>query len=94
MTKLFKFIAIAEGVSYLLLFFNMLFIKPSNFGLYKTFLFPLGMAHGILFMGYVILAILIRTNQNWSIKEFLTVQLASLLPFATFYIEKKYIKNA
>ena len=94
MTKIFKFIAIAEGISYLVLFFNMLVIKPSNYELYKTLLFPIGMDHGLLFIGYVILAMIIRNNQNWSLKDIFVVQLASLLPFATFYIEKKYVKNA
>ena len=94
MTKLFKFVAISEGISYLVLFFNMLAIKPSNPDLYKTLLFPIGMAHGLLFIGYVLMAIMIKNNQNWSFKDFFIVQLASLLPFATFYVEKKYVKNA
>ncbi|MCF6128677.1 DUF3817 domain-containing protein [Flavobacterium sp. AS60] len=94
MTKLFKFIAIAEGVSYLVLFFNMLVIKRLNLELYKSLLYPIGMAHGLLFISYVILAFVIWKNQKWTIKEFLIVQLASLLPFGTFYIEKKYLKHA
>lgn len=94
MTKLFKFIAISEGISYLVLFFNMLVIKPNHLELYKTLLFPIGMAHGVLFIGYVILALLIYKNQNWNLKELALVQLASLLPFATFYVEKKYVRNA
>jgi integral membrane protein len=94
MTKFFKFVAIAEGISYLVLFFNMLVIKPNNLTLYKTLLFPVGMAHGVLFIGYVLLAVLIRKEQKWSFKDFVIVQLASLLPFATFYVEKKYVKNA
>jgi integral membrane protein len=94
MTKLFKFVAIAEGVSYLVLFFNMLVIKRINPELYKTLLFPIGMAHGILFISYVVLACLICKSQKWNVKEFLIVQIASLLPFGTFYIEKKYLKNA
>lgn len=94
MTKLFKFTAIAEGISYLVLFTNMLFIKPSNLELYKALLFPIGMAHGLLFIGYVILAFVIRANQNWNFKELFVVQAASLLPFATFYVEKKYVRNA
>jgi integral membrane protein len=94
MTKLFKFIAVAEGLSYLILFFNMLVIKPQNLFLYKTLLFPVGMIHGVLFMGYVLLAFIIRAKQNWNLKELFIVQLASLLPFATFYIERKYVKNA
>jgi integral membrane protein len=94
MTKIFKNIAIAEGISYLVLFCNMLFVKPTHIELYKTLLFPLGMAHGVLFISYVILAFLIRKSQNWSFKKLAIVQLASLLPFATFYVEKKYIVNA
>jgi integral membrane protein len=94
MTRLFKFVAVAEGISYLVLFFNMLVIKPNDLGLYKALLFPVGMAHGLLFMGYVLLAILIREDQQWKWKDFIIVQLASLLPFATFYIEKKYVTNA
>ena len=94
MTQLFKFTAIAEGTSYLVLFFNMLVIKPVNFNLYKTLLFPIGMAHGLLFMGYVVLAFAIFKSQRWSFKELAIVQLASLLPFATFYVERKYVKNA
>ena len=94
MTQLFKFTAIAEGISYLILFFNMLVIKHSNLDLYKTLLFPVGMAHGILFIGYVVLALAIYKRQRWNFKELAIVQLASLLPFATFYVEKKYVKNA
>ncbi len=94
MTKIFKNIAIAEGISYLVLFCNMLVVKPTYIELYKTLLFPIGMAHGVLFIAYVILAIAIRKSQNWSFKELAIVQIASLLPFATFYIEKKYVVNA
>ena len=94
MTKLFKFIAIAEGISYLVLFFNMLVIKRLNPELYKSLLYPIGMAHGLLFISYVILAFIIWKNQQWTIKEFLIVQIASFLPFGTFYIEKKYLKHA
>lgn len=92
MTKLFKFVAIAEGTSYLLLFLNMLAIKPTNIILYKSLLFPIGMTHGVLFIGYIILAFLIMNKQNWNFKELLIVQVASLLPFATFYVERKYVK--
>jgi hypothetical protein len=42
----------------------------------------------------VLLAILIREDQQWKWKDFFIVQLASLLPFATFYVEKKYVTNA
>ncbi len=93
MNKIFKNIAILEGISYLVLFSNMLFIKPTNPVLYKTLLYPIGMSHGILFIGYIILAILIKKSQKWDLKVFFTVLIASLLPFATFFVEKKYLKH-
>jgi integral membrane protein len=94
MIKLFKIVAVLEGISYLALFANMLFIKPTNFGLYKTLLFPIGMSHGVLFIGYLLLAVIVWRSQNWNLKTFALVLIASLLPFATFYVEKKYLKNA
>ncbi len=93
MLKFFKVIALLEGVSYLALFSNMLFIKPTNFTLYKTLLFPIGMAHGLLFITYIILAVMLKFEQNWDWKKFGIICLASIVPFGTFYIEKKYLKN-
>ena len=94
MTKFFKYIALAEGCSYLILLFNMLVFKPTNVVLYKSLLFPIGMSHGILFIAYLYLAVMIKSRQNWNTRDFLLVLLASLLPFGTFFIEKRYLKNA
>ena len=93
MIKLFKITAILEGISYLLLFFNMLFIKPNDIAFYKLLLYPIGMTHGILFIVYIILALLLKKSQNWDFKVLSIVLIASLLPCATFLIEKKYLKN-
>ena len=93
MLKSFKIIAILEGISYLVLFANMLFIKPSNIDLYKSLLYPVGMTHGILFIGYVLLTVLLKNSQEWSYKTTFIILGASLLPFATFYVEKKYLRN-
>lgn len=88
---MFKITAILEGISYLLLFFNMLVIKKNDFELYKSILYPLGMTHGLLFVGYIVLAFLIKNIFKWTHKTFFIVLIASLLPFGTFYIDKKYL---
>lgn len=93
MVKLFKYIAILEGISFLALFANMLLIKPSNLVLYKKLLYPIGMSHGVLFIGYVLLAVLIKKSQKWDFKTLFFVLSASLLPLATFFVEKKYLRN-
>lgn len=92
MFKFFKFTAFAEGISFLILLANMLIIKTLNFDLYKTFLRPIGMAHGILFILYIILASLLKADKEWSFKQFSYIILASFIPFGTFYIDAKYLK--
>ncbi len=94
MIKIFKITAISEGFSYLILLSNMLFIKPTHLELYKTFLFPIGMTHGILFIAYLYLSFIIKEKQNWSGKDLTLIILGSLIPFGAFFIERKYLKNA
>lgn len=91
MKKLFKITAVLEGVSYILLFANMLLIKPTNVELYKQLLYPIGMSHGVLFIGYIGLAFLLKKTIQWNLMTFLIILLASLLPFGTFYVDKKYL---
>jgi len=91
MLKFFKIIAFLEGISLLVLFANMLFLKPTNFDLYKTLLFPVGMAHGLLFIAYIVLATMFKFEDNWPWKKYGIVCLASVLPFGTFYVEKKIL---
>ncbi|MGL2994553.1 DUF3817 domain-containing protein [Flavobacterium sp. TSSA_36] len=93
MFRIFKITAILEGCSYLILLANMLFIKPNLIDLYKTLLYPIGMSHGVLFVGYCLLALLLKKSQNWSFSTFSLIILGSLIPFGTFYIEKKYLRN-
>ena len=51
------------------------------------------MPHGILFVIYIILSFLIKEDENWGNKDFGIIILASILPFGTFYIDWKYLKN-
>jgi len=91
MTRIFKIIALLEGVSLLVLFSNMIFLKPTNIDLYKTLLFPVGMAHGLLFVAYVVLATMFKMEDNWTWKKYFQVCIASVIPFGTFYVEKKIL---
>ena len=89
--KQLRFLAIGEGISYLVLFGNMLLVKPTNLVLYKNLLYPIGMAHGVLFMAYCVFVILVAINKKWNYKITLLGLIASLLPFGTFYFDKKYL---
>jgi integral membrane protein len=93
MLRVFKLIAFLEGISYLLLFANMLLLKPTFFEVYKQLLYPIGMSHGVLFMGYIGFAILLKRIMQWNFTSFFIILLASLLPFGTFLIDKYYLRN-
>lgn len=86
--RLFKIISSLEGISYILLLFVGVPIKylAGNAIVVKS----LGMPHGILFIAYVVLALLIRSKMNWGAKSTSIVLIASLIPFGTFYINRKY----
>ncbi len=90
MLKLFRLTSILEGISYLSLF---AFTMPLKY--WAGILEPnkvVGYAHGILFILYGVLAIVFCWQKKWSIKRFIILFIASLLPFGTFYADKKYLK--
>ena len=73
MNNFFKIVAYGEGISLLLLFFvamplKYIFDKPE----YVRFF---GMVHGLLFIGYIILAIMLKYEENWEWKKFPKCQL-------------------
>ena len=89
--KSFRSIALLEGISTLALYF---FAMPMKYiAGDPIYVKNIGMAHGILFMLYIAFAILNKNSQKWSFKTFMIVCLASIVPFGTFYIEKKYLQN-
>lgn len=94
MKKVFRIISLLEGISYLLLLFVAVPIKYlAYFGKDESYVKLLGMPHGILFMAYIVLAIIIKKQMNWDVKTLAIVLLASIIPFGTFYIDKKYLKG-
>lgn len=84
-------IALLEGVSYILLLFIATPIK--YFMNDESYVKVLGMPHGLLFILYVIVAFLLKTEMNWKGKSFQIVLLSSIVPFGTFYVEKKYLSK-
>ncbi len=79
--KLFRLVSVLEGLSYLLILSVMLgFIG-------RDYVFPLGVAHGALFIGYLALSLYASHKNNWSVIVWLLVFLASIVPFAFMAVE-------
>lgn len=91
MIKFFKIVALLEGISLLTLLF---FAMPMKYAFGQPiYVQMVGMSHGLLFIGYMLLAIMLKYEKNWNAKKLAIISFASIVPFGTFYIEKKYLKN-
>ena len=91
MKNIFRIVSFLEGISYLLLLFIAVPIKYLQGD--ASYVKILGMPHGVLFMSYVVLAIVIKKQMQWNLKNLGIVVLASIIPFGTFYVDKKYLQK-
>ena len=81
--------AILEGLSYLFILFIgmplkylMLMPTPNYIG---------GMLHGLLFILYIALIYPTSKKLNWNLKTILLAAVVSVIPFGTFWFDKKYL---
>jgi integral membrane protein len=87
MLKIFRTISLIEGLSYLA-------ILCVTFGLVsRQFVSVLGMSHGGLFMLYLVFSFIVAAQQKWSLKIWLPIFLASLIPLAFVLVELYFRKN-
>jgi integral membrane protein len=84
---LFRKIAIAEGISYLLLLFIAMPLKYI-FHYHEAVKYT-GWMHGVLFVAYCILLLLVWLQLKWSFKKVVLAFVLSLLPLGTFWLDKK-----
>lgn len=87
----FRFVAFAEGVSYLALFLISMPLKYI-WGI-REVNYVIGLAHGVLFVVYCLMLIVLAKKYQWSIKVVFLLFIASLLPFGTFIADKRFLKK-
>lgn len=86
-----RLIALVEGWSFLILLFIAMPLKYWA-GIPEA-VRVVGMAHGVLFILYVLLIFIVTIEKKWSLKVLFLLFLASLVPFATFYADKAFLKK-
>jgi integral membrane protein len=86
-----RILAFIEGISFLVILFVTMPLKyiwqypqPN-----KVF----GMLHGVLFVLYVLAVLQLKIMQNWSFKKTFLALLASVIPFGTFWADKKLFQD-
>ena len=81
MITAFRTISVLEGLSYLVILSVTLgFID-------REWVTALGMTHGILFIIYLILSLIVSEKKGWSVFKLLILFVASVVPFAFILIE-------
>lgn len=86
----FRSVAVAEGWSFLVLLFVAM---PLKYLLDLPMAVKVvGWAHGVLFIAYWVTAIPLFTRLNWAFERVIGLGLASILPFGTFVMERKWLR--
>ena len=85
-----RIIAFMEGCSYLLLGLTM--ILKYKFSMPQPN-YLVGLAHGILFVLYIVLLLQVSFLHRWSLVKMFMAFLASLIPFGTFYADKALFRK-
>ena len=86
-----RIVAILEGISFLVLLGIAMPLKYLA-GIPEP-VRVVGMAHGVLFVLYVILLIQVAIEKSWSFKKSILAFIASFIPFGTFYADAKWFRE-
>ena len=86
----FRTVAVAEGISFIVLLFIAM---PLKYMLGMPLAVKVvGWAHGALFVGYWLAAVPLFTRLKWDPERIVGLGLASVLPFGTFVMERKWLR--
>lgn len=86
-----RLVAFLEGSSLVLLVFVAM---PFKYILEEPLLVEwIGMIHGVLFVFFMIAMTMEATEKEWKFKTILSVFLSSIIPFGTFYIDRKLLRG-
>ena len=90
MTSKFRLVALIEALSYLALL-GAVVVKRVLDG--PDIVPVLGPIHGIAFLAYVLLTLLVREEQGWTVGQTLLVLVASAVPFGAFVVNARMVRD-
>lgn len=82
----FRLLSLIEGLSLITL---LLIAMPARnyFGI--DFVWPVGMAHGLLWIAYVLMSLVVSHLQRWSVLVWLLALVCSVLPFGFLLMDRR-----
>ena len=81
MLTLFRAISLAEGLSLLVI------LSVTAGFISRDYVFVLGMTHGVIFMVYSAMSLMVSHRQGWSVITWLATVAAGVIPFAFLAME-------
>ncbi len=86
-----RVVSFVEGISNILLFFVAM---PLKYGLgLPQAVAVVGLIHGILFVLYVLLLLIVMIQYKWSLVKGILAFCACIVPFGMLWAEKKLFRN-
>ena len=83
--KTFRVVALTEATSFLLLLIASVLKRTADAEIGVTILGPI---HGVLFVGYVLIALNLKAEQQWSAKETGFILLGAVVPFGGYAVDR------
>lgn len=90
MTSKFRIAALVEAITYLALLSAVFVNRVLDGGDAVTVLGPI---HGIAFLVYFVLVLMVREEQGWTGGQTLIVLIASALPFGGFVVNQRMVHD-
>ncbi len=84
--KSFRLLSLIEGLSLITLLFIAM---PARYLFGVDFVWPVGMAHGLLWMAYVVLSLAVSHTERWSVLVWLLALLCSVVPFGFILLDRR-----
>ena len=89
--NLYGFVSVAETVTWTGLIIAM--IARYGFGQDGSWFFVAGISHGVVFLAYCSVAVIVAMNQRWSVGRALAALVIAIPPYATIPFDRAVVKR-
>lgn len=86
MLKSFRLLSLVEGLSLVTLLFIAM---PAKYRFGHDFVWPVGMAHGVLWLAYVVFSLVVSHVQRWSVLAWALALVSSVVPFGFLFLDRR-----
>ena len=91
MLKFFRLLSLVEGLSLVTLLFIAM---PAKYQFGHDFVWPVGMAHGVLWLSYVLASLVVSHLQRWSVLAWVGALVSSVVPFGFVLLDRRLKREA